>query len=111
MTLVEGPFDHIVVPNSVPLLGKVIDTNHALYDAIVHKLKAPLRIFLDDDAYDSAKKIYKLFNTGRLRNNVTVVDCPDGYDASELFREGGNKAIIDVLKSAHQVHEFDLLGV
>lgn len=111
LTLVEGPFDHIVVPNSIPLLGKVIKSENALYEAIMHKLKAPLRIFLDDDAYESAKKIYKLFNIGKLRNNVTIVDCPDGYDASQLYQEGGNKAIIDVLKNAHQVHEFDLLGV
>ena len=26
ITLVEGPFDHIVVPNSIPLLGKALKT-------------------------------------------------------------------------------------
>jgi hypothetical protein len=31
ITLVEGPFDHIVVPNSIPLLGKALKTNFDLY--------------------------------------------------------------------------------
>ena len=30
ITLVEGPFDHIVVPNSVPLLGKALNKEYKL---------------------------------------------------------------------------------
>ena len=35
VTLVEGPFDHIVVPNSIPLLGKVLKTDFKIYQEII----------------------------------------------------------------------------
>ena len=37
VTLVEGPFDHIVVPNSVPLLGKALNPNYKLYWDLITK--------------------------------------------------------------------------
>jgi hypothetical protein len=59
ITLVEGPFDHIVVPNSVPLLGKVLNKDFKLYWEIIKNANANINIFLDGDAFDSVKSIYK----------------------------------------------------
>ena len=55
--LVEGAFDHIVIPNSIAILGKTISDRlkHMLYT----KAKANIVIVLDEDAFENSIKIYK----------------------------------------------------
>ena len=112
ITLVEGPFDHIVVPNSIPLLGKVLNTNFKLYWEIAkHAGKNKntfVNIWLDDDAYDSVKEIYKLLNHGNLYNRIRYVSSEGGHDPSLIFQEGGRKAIIERLKNAKKIPEHEL---
>ena len=60
ITLVEGPFDHIVVPNSVPLLGKVLNKDFKLYWEIIKNAKANINLYLDGDADEAVKYIYRV---------------------------------------------------
>lgn len=109
ITLVEGPFDHICVPNSIPMLGKVLHKDSILYTALMKQAKSNVYIFLDDDAYDDAIKIYKLLNQNSLYGRVYVVPCPNNYDAALLFQEFGTRGICTTLKNRTKIPEIQLL--
>lgn len=109
VTLVEGVFDHIVVPNSIPLLGKNIDETFVLYNTLLNKCKCNLNIFLDDDAFINAKKIYNLFYKTNLKDKLRIIECPSNYDASQIYEEFGHKGIIDVLNTGYRINEYDLI--
>lgn len=108
ITLVEGPFDHIVVPNSIPLLGKVLKPDFQIFQTILTKVNANVNIFLDNDAYDDVKKIYQLLNHDRLYDKVRFIPTPEGEDPSSIFQKYGNKGIIDCLKNAKKIEEIYL---
>lgn len=108
ITLVEGPFDHIVVPNSIPLLGKSLTPEYKIYKSLFEKANAKINIFLDGDAYPSVVKIYKLLNTGRLRDKIRYIPIQGTEDPSEIFRVCGNKGIIEYLGNSQKINEFDL---
>lgn len=104
ITLVEGPFDHIVTPNSIPLLGKILKNDFALYKELLSKANADIRIFLDNDAEKDAIKVYNLLNqTDELKGRVKVVPTPLNYDPSLLFQHYGYKGICSVLSQAKQI--------
>ena len=107
ITLVEGPFDHIVVPNSVPLLGKALNKEYKLYwDLISDKFHGSvLNIFLDSDAYETAKQIYGFLNHGRLYGKLRFIPIEDGEDPSSLYQKGGYKEIAAHLANAQQIDE------
>lgn len=108
--LVEGVFDHIVTPNSIPLLGKNLNSEFSLYNTLISKARSKVVIFLDDDAFDNAKRIYKsLYNTS-LRDNLYVIIPPDGYDASLIYQEQGHKGIVNLMLQAKKLTEYDLLN-
>ena len=109
VTLVEGAFDHIVVPNSIPLLGKTLKSDYATYAEVVNKAMANVNIFLDDDAVDDAVKIYRLLDSTRLKGKVRIIQCPDGYDASDIYQKYKSKGIIEVMRTAKKLDEFDLM--
>ena len=108
VTLVEGPFDHIVVPNSIPLLGKVIDENSMVFKTLKEKLHSTVTVWLDDDATDDAYRMYKFLNK-TFRDKVRVIESPAGYDASDYHREFGRKGIVQLLRTAHKLDEFTLM--
>lgn len=108
ITLVEGPFDHIVVPNSIPLLGKTLKKECRLYERLIKSSHSLIYVFLDDDAVYNAKKIYKLLEMSPLKGKIRMVDCPNGYDASSLYQSYGKRGIISVLSKAHEINEYDL---
>lgn len=110
VTLVEGPFDHIVVPNSIPLLGKSIGPDYAITTALIEKCKSTVNVFLDNDAYSSAIKAYKFLNNTSLNGRVRLVECPGKKDASDIFKENGIKGILNVLRTAKKLNELDLLN-
>ena len=93
ITLVEGAFDHIVVPNSIPLLGKALDKDYKLYWDLITKANAKVNIFLDADAYQTVKEVYKFLNHGRLYNKVRYIPVEEDEDPSSLFEKGGYKEI------------------
>lgn len=104
--LVEGATDHIVTPNSIPLLGKFIPDQ--LLELLHDKAMAYVVIVLDDDAYEDAKRLYKQINFGNLRGRVKIVKLPEGYDPSKVFETLGNKGMVQLLKTARHLSDEEL---
>ena len=109
VTLVEGPFDHIVVPNSIPLLGKALKEDFKLYQTILEKCNANINIWLDNDAYNDIIKIYSLLNHGRLHNKIRVIETIGEKDPSDVYKDYGKKGIIYNLKQTTKIDEVKLL--
>jgi DNA primase len=101
--VVEGVFDHIVVPNSVPMLGKVISDD--LFTKLVKNAERKVIILLDSDAYNDAIKLYKKLNSTKLYNRVMIIKLPDGYDISDVNQRLGKKGVMNVLCSAKIIKE------
>lgn len=94
--LVEGGTDHIVVPNSIPLLGKYI--SDILKERLYEKAKANIVILLDADALEDAQILYDMLNFGELRGRIRLCVPPDGYDPSLVHEKWGKKGILRLLK-------------
>lgn len=104
--LVEGMFDHIVIPNSIPLLGKYIS------DHLFHYLQnanGRIVIALDDDAYKDAIIAYNKLNTGNLLGRVYLCIIPKGYDPSKAFEKYGKDGIIKLLSQSFKPKENKVL--
>jgi len=101
--LVEGPFDHIVTPNSIPLLGKVLFNK--LLDKIYTKAKGYVVIVLDEDANKDAKELYRRLNFGDLFGRIRICTPPKNYDPSSIYEKLGNKGIVKLLRNARSVPE------
>lgn len=105
ITLVEGPFDHIVVPNSIPLLGKSLNKEYKLYWDLITKANSNVNIFLDGDAFSTVKEIYKFLNHGNLYGKVRYIPVEGDEDPSSLYQKGGYKEIARHLSNAQQIDE------
>lgn len=103
VTLVEGAFDHMVIPNSIPLLGKTLKTDYATFKAVVNKAKINVNVLLDDDAIEDAKKLYNLLNSTSLKERVRIIECPNGYDASDIYQKYGKKGVAQLMKRARKI--------
>lgn len=108
ITLVEGPFDHIVTPNSIPLLGKPIDETYLVYKVLKERSKNTINIMLDDDAYDRALLDYKIMNNGVFYDRIRIIRCPEGYDPSDVYKDFGRRGILNLLASAKKVDDYTL---
>ena len=108
ITLVEGVFDHIVVPNSIPLLGKALNKDYKLYWELITRANACINVWLDNDAYNSVKEIYKLLNHGNLYDRIRYIPCGEDDDPSSIFQRGGYKEIAEHLSNAQQIKEIYL---
>jgi DNA primase len=104
--IVEGVFDHLVIPNSVPLLGKFM--TEKFKHLLLTKCKANVVILLDDDAYDDAVRLYKDLNVGDLYNKVKLCIPPNGYDPSLMYEKFGYKGILKLLRSAKKMQESEI---
>lgn len=105
ITIVEGPFDHLVVPNSIPLLGKVLDSGFKLYWDLLTKANANINIFLDGDNIEGSKHLYATLNHDRLYNRIRFIPVREENDPSLIFQLGGHNAIIEHLKNAQKIKE------
>ena len=105
VTLVEGPFDHIVVPNSVPLLGKVLTPEFNLYWKLVSNCNASINVWLDSDALDSAITLYKLLNHGRMYGKINLIPTEKKEDPSSIYQKYGKKGIISHLANSVKIDE------
>ena len=105
ITLVEGPFDHIVVPNSVPLLGKALNKEYKLYWDLITKSNANINIMLDADAFSTVKQIYGFLNHGKLYGKIRYIPMEGDEDPSSLYQKGGYKEIAAHLANAQQIDE------
>lgn len=111
VNIVEGPFDHLVVPNSIPLLGKVLDTNYALYISLMKYCNANVNIILDGDALNDAIKLFKILNTGRLYGKIRLVPFKNSkYDPSQVFERFGNKGIAKLIANARELTLKELIS-
>lgn len=104
--LVEGAFDHIVVPNSIPLLGKYL-TPKLLY-LLITKAKANVVVLLDEDALEDAKRIYRELNIADLYGRVKICIPPLGEDPSSIYERWGHKGIFKLLKSGYKLPDWEI---
>ena len=82
ITLVEGAFDSIFIPNSIPMLGKHMSS--LLFDTLYEKAKGEITIALDGDAYENTIKLYHELNGGNLYGRIRVVKLPLDKDIADL---------------------------
>jgi DNA primase len=104
--LVEGATDHIVTPNSIPLLGKFI--SDVLLDLLQDYATGLIVIVLDDDAWEDAVNLYRKLDFGNLKDRIRIVKCPKDHDPSLIFQKLGNKGIVKLLKCARKLTEKEL---
>ena len=104
--LVEGAFDHIVIPNSIAILGKSLPDKLKL--TLYNKARGKIVIVLDEDAHDDALRIYRELNTGKLYNRIMLCTPPYGHDPSSIFEKLGPKGIVKLLRNSSKVPEYKL---
>jgi DNA primase len=104
--IVEGVTDHIVTPNSIPLLGKVVSP--ILLDFLHENSMAYVVVFLDGDAWEDAKRIYSELNFGNLTGRVKIIKTPEDYDPSKINENFGSRGIIQTLKTARFLSDKEL---
>lgn len=92
--IVEGPFDHIFVENSIPLLGKKLSNN--LWSKLYDEAKGLIYICLDGDAYNDALMLYSKLHGGKLQGRVKVIRLPDEKDIADLKGQINNDWIIQL---------------
>jgi DNA primase len=109
VVLVEGPFDHIVTPNSIPLLGSTLSDDCEVYKKVTELCREKVIVMLDDDAYLKALKIYRLLDKSRLNGMVRITKCPQGYDPSDVYRDFGRKGILNLINCAEKLDDYTLL--
>lgn len=80
--IVEGVFDSFFVPNSIALLGKYVSDK--LWEVLYDKAKGRIKICLDDDAWEDAKKIYYKLSGGKLYGRIDIIKLPTGKDLGDL---------------------------
>lgn len=103
--LVEGAFDHIVVPNSIPLLGKFVSDK--LFHALQMRAKGNIVIALDGGEEERADSLllYRKLNTLNLYNKIKVVTLKDGYDLSLIHEKYKKQGIIKTIRTATRLSE------
>lgn len=99
--IVEGVTDHIVVPNSIPLLGKYIPD--ILFNKLQEKASSNVIIFLDGDAKEDAKILFNKLNSGNLSDKVKICVPPENLDPSKINEEFGKNGIISMLKKSRKL--------
>lgn len=79
--IVEGAFDSIFLPNSIPMLGKFM--TRKLFNKLYENAKKII-IVLDGDAWEDAVKLYHKLNCGKLMGKVWVLKLPLDKDIADL---------------------------
>jgi len=82
ITLVEGAFDSIFIPNSIPMLGKHMSS--LLFNTLYENVKGNITVALDGDAFDNAINLYHELNGGNLYGRIKVVKLPPDKDIADL---------------------------
>jgi len=101
--LVEGPFDSIVMPNCIPLLGLYLHDN--LYWWLQNNAKADVVVILDGEAKKDGEIVYKTLNNLYLYNRVRIIYLREGYDTSLIYQKFGNKGLRAILNTSTQLSE------
>ena len=101
--LVEGVFDHIAIPNSIPMLGKVL--NDILFKKLVDRAECKVIIVLDHDAQKDAINLYRKLNSTKLHNRVLIVYMPERFDIADVHQKLGSKGVVKLLSTARKIKE------
>ena len=101
--LVEGAFDMLRIPNSIPMLGKI--PSWVLISKLIEH-NCTVVVCVDEDALGKGLDIYSDLNS--LGLNVYFVDLTGKGDVSKCYEDGGNDAIIKLLSSRIKV-DFEYL--
>lgn len=80
--LVEGVFDGLFLPNSIPMLGKHM--SQLLFETIYNNAKGEIVICLDADAWSNASKLYHELNGGSLYGRIKIIKLIDDKDVCDL---------------------------
>ena len=112
--LVEGAIDCIYYPNSISLIGKVLNKKMVLYNKLYEKANANIIICLDGDTeITETKRIYNLLNHGRLYNKIRYIrlgtDELPWKDFGEIYEKNGKEGLIKAMKSEKAFSEIELL--
>jgi len=102
--IVEGPFDHIILPNSIPLLGKYL--SETLLMKILENANADIVLVLDGDALSDSYYLYKKLNILNLYGKIKFVELPYGRDISEIYQYLGKKGVVSYLRLCKDISEF-----
>ena len=105
ITLVEGPFDHIVVPNSIPLLGKALKPNFDIYQKLIKRANACVNIFLDADAIHDVQEIYGMLNHNQLYGKIRYIPVSGDLDPAKIYEIDGPRGIAQHLRNATQIND------
>jgi DNA primase len=79
--LVEGVFDSIFLPNSIPMLGKFLSEH--LFTKLYENAKKII-IILDPDAREDQIKLFHTLNCGKLMNKVYCIELDGDKDLADL---------------------------
>jgi DNA primase len=79
--IVEGAFDYIFLPNSIPMLGKFMTQN--LFNKLYDNAKKVV-IVLDPDAWEDAFRLYHKLNCGKLMGKLWIVKLDGDKDIADL---------------------------
>jgi DNA primase len=110
IVLVEGIIDSIVYPNCIPLMGKQLYKDSRLYDVLSKKSCGNVYICLDSDTdISETKRIYRLLNKGRMKGRIFYIRMKEYKDFGEVFEKLGKEGLINIIRSAKQFTEFDLI--
>jgi len=104
--LVEGVFDSLFIPNSIPMLGKVMSDK--LWEVIYKKLSKKIFIVLDSDAWNDAIKLYKKLDGGKLKEKVFLTRVPDNTDVADIVKNHGLSELKKILLSSGRLKESTL---
>ena len=80
--LVEGAFDSVFLPNSIPMLGKHM--SDLLFETLYEKATGNITICLDSDAFQDAIKLYHNLNGGSLYGRVKIIKITGDSDVADL---------------------------
>lgn len=111
ITLCEGAFDAIVIPNSIPLLGKSLEKDYKLHQMLFKKANGNINILLDGDEVGTkaAFEVYKNLNYGRLYNKIRYIHLPNDLDPSKVFELYGRKGIMYYLSQSIKINPIYLI--
>ena len=101
--IVEGPFDHIVTPNSIPMLGKGIYP--FLHSAIYENAKNKVVILTDPDAVNDGVEFYQQLDGGKLMGRVLINFMPKYYDPAKYFEKFGFESYKRQLMQSHRLKD------
>jgi len=96
--LVEGVFDSLRIPNSIPLLGKGVSP--LLLKRLLEN-NCKVILCLDSDAFADSLIYYNQLNS--LGLDVYFVDLKGRKDISKTYEDDGKEAVVSLLKTATKI--------